>query len=236
MSDFALLQHDIKNALHVMRVTLEAMNDGLVPCDGKHIRLVVDELQQVVDFLETAKPTKTNSQDKQGPLDATALVKRLAEEAAVLFQKKRIPLLLKLPSKPCYVDVSREDFTRALLNLFSNEEKYLFPGAQVMLELYKADSIKQTGDACQGKKNDVILKITDTGPGIDPIEIARILKKGERGRQTATHCKDAALGKGYGLYQVATFMQEAQGALEISNTEKGGLSIMLSFPEALFLA
>lgn len=102
----------------------------------------------------------------------------------------------------------------ALYNLLDNAIKYAPSDARIDINVRKAD-----GQA--------VLTVTDTGPGFPQLELETLADRFARG----SNAKDV-VGSGLGLTIVQEVMEAHGGDMAISNSEKGGACVRLSFPSS----
>ena len=77
------------------------------------------------------------------------------------------------------------------------------------------------------KGDDVVLTVSDAGPGIAPVDRARLLRPFERGE--ASRNRETG-GAGLGLSIVQDFADKHRGSLVIRNRNEGGLVVELALP------
>lgn len=100
----------------------------------------------------------------------------------------------------------------ALHNLLDNAIKYAPPEASVEIE------VREEG-------GQAILTVTDTGSGFPDKELATLADRFARGSNATD-----VVGSGLGLTIVQEIMAAHGGSMEITNSEKGGACVGLSFP------
>lgn len=146
-----LLAHDLRNplsALHsnlgFLRSTLgetdadtrEAIEDGLVSCDG---------LAHIIDNIELlGQALQKDERLERAPVDLTSVVKHAAAAARSMAQSHGVNVVLSLVEGPGMTgDGVRELLGRALDNLLRNSIQHSPPGASVRVSLEAtADEIR----------------------------------------------------------------------------------------------
>jgi signal transduction histidine kinase/CheY-like chemotaxis protein len=141
--------------------------------------------------------------------EAVSLIRPLADEHGIL---------LTGPSVSCTTHIvgDRQRLKQILLNLLSNAVKYNQPGGSVHL----------TGDRVAGER--LRVKVTDTGPGIQPAALERLFVPFERvGEQHS-----AVEGTGLGLPLSKRLAEAMGGTLELTSTPQQGSTFWVELPLA----
>lgn len=146
--------------------------------------------------------------------DLVKIVDEAVNELIPQATAKRLKLLYQKPVKrlPMAV-VDREKLQQAIANVIDNAIKYTKKGA-VTVNL--------------GRNNgNFLIKVTDTGKGMDRDEIGRIFDKYGRGKDAATH----APGLGLGLYVCKVIIEHHHGAIKAESAGEGrGSTFVISLP------
>ncbi len=122
---------------------------------------------------------------------------------------------IKTDLQDAIVKVNKSKFFNILVNLFNNAK-------QAMLDKANDKKILTFSSSVEGKK--VLLKISDTGIGIDKTIIKKIFNHG------FTTKKD---GHGFGLHSCANYMAEMKGNMWAESDGKDkGVTFILEFPLA----
>ena len=156
------------------------------------------------DILVLARTGRAREQARD--VDLAALLETIAGEYDDLGR----PVTLQ-PATRTVAPISQGLVRRALRNLIDNAVDY---GGGAILSL----------EAVQGE---VRLHIDDTGPGIPPAEIPRLLEPFERG-ETSRNRETG--GAGLGLSIVKAVAEGHGGRLTLANRPEGGLRATLHLP------
>lgn len=196
--------HDLKTPLAALRVRIESVEDESER--EKMAAGIEDITRSLDDILSLARVGKGNEPPEL--TDLAALTASVVEE----FEDRGMPVhIIDHPRivRPVYVTWLR----RALRNLISNAVRY---GNEATVSLLEDN-------------NQIILRIDDTGPGIDEDSIADMLEpftRGEASRNRATG------GAGLGLTLARAIAEQHGGELVLSNRAEGGLRAEISLPNA----
>jgi two-component system sensor histidine kinase TctE len=148
----------------------------------------------------------------RAPVDLLAVAAMVLEELAGLALKKGIDLGLETSLESAMVNGNEAQLMGLLMNLIDNALRYTPEGGKVTVGLEK-------------KRNQVIITVTDNGPGI-PAEV--------RERVFERFYRNAAPdqpGSGLGLAIVREIVQASQGAIRLDAPARGsGLVATVSLP------
>lgn len=113
-------------------------------------------------------------------------------------------------------DVVRDDLTRILTNLVSNAVKFTPPDGTVTI------GVEADGDA-------VVLRVSDTGPGIAPDELERVF---ERFYRSTTAEERRVPGVGLGLALVRNLVERNGGTIWLESDREHGTDAYVRVPRA----
>ncbi len=147
--------------------------------------------------------------DIRGPIGSSA---RLLNEVAV---EKGLHLSCRMPEEAMMVDCDMRAIRQVVLNILSNAMKFTGRGGNVDVK------VEPTSDNC------LILSITDTGCGISPHDIDRVLEPFGQGRtgQNISH-----EGTGLGLAISKRLVEMHGGRLKIQSEVGVGTEIIITLP------
>ena len=173
------------------------------------IRLQARRLNRVVsNMLDLSKLEADAAKPTPELWTVDVLIARALE--AIGSENERIRAVLPDDSPPVRVDAAQLE--HALVNLLENALKFSSPADSVELEAETA------GD-------EVVVRITDHGPGVPVDERERIFDAFARGTNG-----DAGAGSGLGLAIAAGFVQLNGGRLWLERTDVGGTTFALTLP------
>lgn len=194
--------HDLKTPLAALRVRIESVED-----DAERTKMaagIEDIVRTLDDILSLARVGRASEPPERTDLSALAasVVEEFEDigEAAVLAEGARLVA-------PVHVTWAK----RALRNLVANAVRY-GRGAEVAV-------VKDGGE--------VVLRVTDNGPGIPEARLATITEpfvRGEASRNRETG------GAGLGLTLARAIAEAHGGRLVLANRPGGGLSAELRLP------
>ncbi|MFC1660840.1 nitrogen regulation protein NR(II) [Gemmatimonadota bacterium] len=221
----ASLAHEIKNPLASIRSAVEQLSKpGLSGEDRKLLeRLVVSESDRLSrllsDFLEfSALRMETSGEVDLSALarDCIALVRQHPEvEEGVELRGVELDRSVRIPG-------DSDLLHRAVFNLVLNAAQFAGPAGQVLVEVWdRGQCLSPPGSEMD---DPVCLRVSDTGPGVDPQDLPRIFDPFYTNREG---------GSGLGLAMVHRAVEAHKGAVFVERGEEGGAQFLLYLPGAV---
>jgi signal transduction histidine kinase len=148
------------------------------------------------------------------PNDLRAAAESAVEATEPAAQRKGVILESKLPARPVRTRHDQQRVGQLLSNLLGNAVKFTPPGGRVTLTL------ERDTDAA-------ILRVADTGIGIDAGELPRIFDRFYRG----THAAEIrATGSGLGLAIVKSIVDMHRGVITVDSAPGRGTTVEVRLP------
>jgi len=165
----------------------------------------------VLNILEASR-IESGRNDGEGVADVAAIAMRLVEDT--LSARPDRAVRVRPPSVPCQVRGSAVWVERAVSNLIANAIKYS-----------PDDEPVDVGICVEG--DDVLVSVTDRGPGIPTESQERIFERFERLEETRTQT-----GTGLGLYITRRLARAMNGDVSVSSVPGAGSTFLLRLPVA----
>ncbi len=143
----------------------------------------------------------------------------LLEKVAVEAARSPDVLVQSSVEQDLFVRGNAIDFERMFSNLVSNAERYGRAENSDLVEL---------GILCRQKNEEVVIEISDQGPGISEEDRERLLRPFIR----LNNARSQANGSGLGLAIVNRIVQRHGGRLVLKNNMASGLVVSVAFPLA----
>lgn len=200
------MAHEIRNPLGAIRGTAEILQDAFSPEDryAEFTRILVaevDRLNQVLeDFLHFARPGSSEHNDFK-PDEVLREVVLLSHQQA---SNSQISVVWDEEPLPAAVGDAGQ-FKQVFLNLVLNAFQAMPPGGQLRIE----------NEVTDGR---ILLRFTDTGPGIPEEDLDRIFNP-------FFTTKDE--GTGLGLAITYRIVQNHSGQISVRNVPEGGAEFTL---------
>jgi signal transduction histidine kinase len=208
----ANLAHEIRNPLNALSLNLEMLQEDMSRADlesetARLARHEVNRLSQLVnDFLVYARP--------RPPIVEECIAAVLLDEVGRLLQPvaDRAGVSLRVAAAPLAMRVDRGQITQVVVNLALNAIQSMEGAARRELVL-----------GAHAEDLQVVLEVTDSGPGIPESELGRVREAFYSTRRGGT---------GLGLAIADRAVAGHGGSLELINGVGGGLIARVTLPTA----
>jgi two-component system capsular synthesis sensor histidine kinase RcsC len=222
---FALMAHDLRTPLNAMRLTAELIGmEPLSPMQQVRLATLISAIDGLADMTAAVlnegraaaglTPLPKGSHAQTDTPDAGRLLLEIAGLFEPMARAKGLALAVNVPEAPlfCPPEVQMA-LRRAAMVLIDNAIRYT-PRGQVRLVLR---------EDC----GNLLLEITDTGPGIGVMERRRLFRPFTRG--TAGRAGDGS-SSGLGLWGAADVVKAAGGRLDLDDAPGGGCRFTVHLP------
>jgi two-component system sensor histidine kinase BaeS len=188
--------HELRTPLTNLQGYLEALRDGVLPPDPATFDSLREEVDRLGRLAASLDLLAGGEGDRPMPVDVdlAALVRAAAELAAPALARRSISAEVAATG-PLVVHARADEVSQVLSNLLQNAVRYTPAGGTV-------------GIAAKRAANDVVVRVTNSGPGIPPEDLPRVWERFyrvEKSRDRATG------GAGIGLAIVKRLVEEAGG-------------------------
>jgi two-component system phosphate regulon sensor histidine kinase PhoR len=218
----ANVTHEIKTPLTAIIGFVETLEQGAVedPVTARKFLQTIRENARRLDRLVDDLLILSNVELGETKLAFEGLsVAEVLEKARLLIQAKadvkNIEIRTDLPASLPLICADRDRAVQILLNILDNAVKFTPEGGRVSIT------------ASPDRQDFMIIKVSDTGPGIPKSELPRL---GERFyRVDKTRSRDLG-GTGLGLSIVKHLMKAHSGEMQIDSLPGRGAEVSLKFP------
>ena len=227
----ALLAHDLRTPLGAMRLTAELIGaQPLSDQQSEHLSILIRSIDALSDMTgDLVQQAGSSAGSGVEAPDAPSSMAGILEEVMDLFQVAATAKGLKLETD---VDAAARalhirdavSFRRVVTTLLDNAVKYTETGGVcVRLESHSdPNGNTEDGQSPAGAR----LSVTDSGPGIDPEEAARLFRPFVRGRRG----RASGAGSGLGLWGTELLVKALNGRLTLETPEGGGSRFVVDLP------
>lgn len=213
----ANLSHELRTPVTVIRSSMEALYDGMVPEEKvkeyqKQMLSETISLQRLInDMLELSRLENKDFPISRELLDLRTVLEDAARSVRMLAREKRIQVKLAIPEEELPFEGDYGRLKQMFLAVLDNSVKYSDPD--------KAIRVQTTV-----KSDDYYIVIEDEGCGIARDKISRIFDKFYR------LSKERALGTGLGMVIVKSIADRHQIDIRIQSEEGKGTRITFIVP------
>jgi signal transduction histidine kinase len=217
------LGHELRNPLGSVTTALAVLDRELADeATGERMRQILrrqlGHLSRLVDdLLDISRIEQDKLSLRTERLDATALVREVAEAHRDQAEAAGLKLATELPAGPAWVEGDATRLVQVFENLVSNSIKFTDPGGRVTLAL-------------EHGAGEVAMRVRDTGCGLAPEELEQVF---EPFAQTDEAQRRMSGGLGLGLPIVKGLTEAHGGRLEATSLGPGrGAEFTVRLPAA----
>jgi signal transduction histidine kinase len=212
--------HDLRNPLAIVALSLDLLKTQLIPKLDKEQLLTFENAEQstqhIVDLVKSILDINRLESGQMPLKREKVLLQKIASDALktpiLIARKKRVLLQENIASNILPVMIDEDLMRRVLQNLLDNAVKFSVTGGVVkILAGYNPG------------KQEIVVSVSDTGPGMDPMVKNRLFEKFFTG-----NVKDG--GSGLGLAFCRLVVQAHGGQIWVEKTGEAGTTISLSIP------
>jgi len=208
-SDFvANVSHELKTPLALVRMFGEILLADRVPSDDKrrqYLQIIVSESERLTALIENvldfAKVERGKAAYEFAPDKLEEVVARAVEVYRYRAERDGIAVKLSSADDLPIVLIDARAIELAIINLLDNAFKYAKEGGQVDIDV-----------ALSGRE--VLVSVSDRGPGIEPEEQERIFERFVRGRRAG---EQHIRGSGIGLALVKHIAESHGGSISVKS-------------------
>ena len=213
------VSHELRSPLARLRVALEIARNkdrSVVADELNRIELESERLEKLIDeVLSLLRESSGTLELNLSGFDLADLLKDLVETVNYEIGDGREPIALHADS-PLYLDADRELLWRVFENLLRN----------ALIHSGDAGGIEVIAHQTEGKQ--IMVTVSDKGPGIDEIQIKNIFEPFFRIDEARNRNSG---GHGLGLAIAASAVRRHDGRISASNRKQGGLEVCVLLPQ-----
>lgn len=218
----SLFTHDLKAPVAIAGGFIDRLLKGkagsLNEKQTKYLQTIHKEISRleeyIFSFLDIARIESGQIELQLNPCDLEELFSEIVNGFKIQAAKKKIVLQSELPSLSGHFTVDRLQISRVISNLLDNAIKYSQENSTVSLRV-------------QEKRNQLILEISDQGPGICIEDQAHIFNHFYR----IDDKRRAIKGTGLGLAAVKAIVESHSGRVWLRSKPGKGSSFFVSLPK-----
>ncbi len=212
----AFIIHDLKNL--VAQVSLVVKNAEKHKHNPEFIDDAIDTLENVVVKMQklVQQLRQRNVKDEQSALDLVSVIKDIIKQ-----QSAHSPVpQFQTELTECFIMGEQEKISAILGHLVQNAQDATEDNGSIILELIKNNALPGAS-----QKQDAIIKITDTGSGMDRKFISeRLFKPFDTTKGNA--------GMGIGVYEAKSYILKHSGTISVDSKVAHGTTFIIHLPMA----
>lgn len=211
------VSHELRTPLAVARAELDALIDGIRPCNRANLEQVQTRLLalgRLLDDLYDLALSDAGALDYRfSPLDLGETIRLAVTQMEGAFERKGIALHLQCDA-PLPVNGDPGRLRQVLDNLLSNSLRYTDAGGVTRVLASRAGL-------------EIRVSVEDTAPGVEPDALERLFERFYRVEASRARAKG---GAGLGLAICRNIVEAHRGSIQAGAAEAGGLAIDLRLP------
>ena len=214
------IAHDFNNLLTVVRSTVSLA--ARAQRRGQSCKSELDEIDLAAREAALLTHQLLTFSRREAVIDAEIDVALVVRETAPMLRRlieENIEIVYQLPESPLEVRFARAHLVQILLNLAVNARDAMKSGGKLSI----VAGLERATE--QGKRDDVVLAVTDTGEGIPSDVLDRIF-------EPFFTTKGSEDGTGIGLATVDHWVRQGGGRIAVSS-EPGGTSFRVRLPSII---
>lgn len=212
--------HELRTPLTALGGMVEMLQMGADRGDPSTVRRMLDTMSREIDRLGrlvadllTLSRLDAEQPLRPVPVDLGALLTDVAAQTHVLANGQDVGVEIE---RPVTLLADPDRLKQVLLNLTANAVRFTPAGGQIMLRLTVA-----------GER--AILEVADTGSGIAPELLPRVMDRFVRGDASRAR---ATGGSGLGLAIASAIVEAHHGTIEVASTPGQGTTVTIGLPLA----
>lgn len=223
----ALLAHDLRTPLAAMRLTAELIGQKpLAASQSEQLAILIQSIDALTDLTgELVRAAEPGTRAEAPAIRIADVVRECAGlfEIAAAARNLKWSVVVAQDAEAAQMRHAGA-LRRVVTTLLDNAVKYTSAG-RIDVRVAAAAAPKPGED---GSSSWLRVSVSDSGPGIDPEESARLFRPFVRGR----HGRETAPGTGLGLWGTAQLVHEMGGQLRLTSPETGGSTFEVLLPVA----
>jgi two-component system, OmpR family, sensor histidine kinase BaeS len=207
------VSHELRTPLSVIAGNVEAMIDGVHPADEAHLTAILDEarvMERLIDDLRTVALSEAGTLTlHKEPTDLDLLVEEVVRSFEGSAGSAGVTVRADVPDDLPILDVDPVRIREVLSNLVANGVRHTPSGGTVVVK----------GEVAGDR---LVLRVSDTGPGIDPDLLPHVFERFAKGA--------GSTGSGLGLAIARNLVVAHGGELVVEATGSAGSTFRVTLP------
>lgn len=214
------IAHELRTPLSVILGHVDALAEGVLPANAETFDVIRDETSQLGRLVEDLRTlSRADAGELTLNLQLTSpqtLLERARSAQRPFAVEKQIELKLNVDPDTPEITIDAERMAQVLGNLLSNALRYTPEGGTISLQAATAEGGAE-------------LRVTDSGPGIEPAELPNVFNRfyrGDKSRQRETG------GSGLGLAIAKSIVELHGGRIRVESKPGQGATFVIWLPAA----
>ncbi len=211
------IAHDLRTPTSVIMGYTEALSDGKFQGTAEMFQVMHQEAQHLNHLIDDLR-TLSLADAGELPLMKQAvsvqeLLERIAAAYQIQAQKQSVSIQTAAAANLPLIQIDPDRMAQVLGNLVSNALRYTPAGGQITL-------------SAEPEPNQVLLKVQDTGAGIDPEDLPNIFRRFYRADKSRQQNGESGLG----LAIARSIVEAHEGSIAAASTPGQGTTFLIRLP------
>ena len=234
----ANVSHELRTPVAALQAQLENMVDGVTPTTTAVLEGALGQTERltrlITYLLDLSRVEAGASALHIAPIDLGDFLEECAHDLSMVEASKDLHFLIDVSPDDLVLQADSERLRQIIVNLVNNAIRHSPTGGEILLVAY-------TTAQRDGQGGEVVIEISDEGPGIAPHEREQVFERfalGSRGAATSSMSAaggTASGGTGIGLSIVRWAVQLHGGRVEVVDASRAGRQqgacVRLVFPQ-----
>lgn len=205
------MSHELRTPLTTISLAIRMLRQPTLPLERREKYLAIlehecnKEIELINNLLSLQRLEADQASIQPQKIDLMLLINELTQSFEQKWADKRLTLTVESPVSSLMFNTDPDSVNRILLELLTNAGKYSDPDTTVHL---------QVAHQIESSVNQVMLTLSNTGPGIAPEDLTHIFDKFRRGQGVT---QNAVRGTGLGLALVKCLVEHLNGSIAVSS-------------------
>ena len=218
--------HDFNNLLTIIRSSVDFLRRSELPeaRRRRYVEAISDTVDRASKLTGQLLAFARRQPLKPEVFDAARQVESVVDLVRPLVGG-RIRIEAEIGPEPCFVEADVSQFETALVNLAVNARDAMDGEGRLTFRLSLVEHVPAVRGHVEASGAFVAVAISDTGTGIDPVQVASIF-------EPFFTTKEVGKGTGLGLSQVFGFAKQSGGEVDVESALGQGSTFTLYLPRA----
>ncbi|MCJ7691471.1 MAG: HAMP domain-containing histidine kinase [Clostridiaceae bacterium] len=217
------ISHEVRTPLDILQNNFEAMIDGIFPVDNERLTCLNEEVIRFGKLIDNLNDLKEIEGSKtflsMEKIDLGSIISSVVKDFEIIAENKNIDIILKCSTDKQYNVLGDSDkIKQVIINLLSNAVKFTKEFGKINITLKDVN----------GK---IILRIEDTGIGIEEEDLPYIFERLYRGDKSRHEIE----GSGIGLTIVRDILTLHAATIEVKSKDEKGCVVTVYFNKFIML-
>lgn len=214
------IAHELRTPLSVILGHTEAIRDGVMSPSEESFEIIHDEILRLSSMIEDLRLLSLVEAGElpfePRPYAPLKLLDEIKAAYAPKAKQKSIDIKVDIAAPPNNINLDPDRMTQVLGNLMENALRYTPEGGQIIL-------------SAENSSDDVVeMRITDTGPGVEPEQFEHLFDRFYKGDKSRSREQGSS---GLGLAIAKSIVEGHGGSIRAESRPGQGMTFVIRLPQ-----